>query len=227
MIWAITIAVKSFGVFPPLKTDNIVIDSLIFIVLAFVVGHFVQFRSREKTQETIKKKFWNGTFVSNQFLIKDNKFCPDFKRQRYIQLLQEHFNLKSADAQILETPENPEAKTISDGMYRSCLTFITDQKIGEKATKANEYYNFFRGLSTTSFYSTIVFGISFIAILVQRFAESNFSFNAFYKSALIPFLLAIFFGYATRAFQIRAKQRGELHVAEVFDSMAGYFSKES
>jgi len=137
--------------------------------------------------------------------------------------LQNHFGLKAEDAQVLENGSDG-AKAISDGMYRSCLTFITDEKTGEKAIKANEYYNFFRGLSTTSFYTSVILSIDFIYILVRSFIRRATS-SAF--QALVLLLLAIFFGYAVYAFRVRAKQRGELHVAEVFDSAAGYFAKEA
>lgn len=224
LIWVCTIAAKSFGVVSDLETENIVTDSLIFVVMAFVVGHFIQFRSKQKTEATIKEKFWDGDFVSRQFLVKGNKFCPEPKRQRYIQLLQDHFGLQLEDAQILESSGKEEARTISDGMYRSCFTFITDEKIGEKAIKANEYYNFFRGLSTTSAYASVILSIDFIYVLVRFFVYRTTS-SVF--QALVLLLLAIFFGYAVHAFRVRAKQRGELHVAEVLDSMTGYFAKEA
>jgi len=224
LIWICIIAVKTLGLVSNLKTENIITDSLIFIVLAFVVGHFIQFRSKQRTEVTIKKKFWYGAFVSDQFLLKNNKFCSEFKRQKYIQLLQKHFELKPEEAQILEEPDNSEAKKVSNDMYRTCLTFVTDRKVGEKATKANEYYNFFRGLSTTCFYSSVI--LSFVCIYsLACFLRNCTDFNI--SRSLIPLLLAVFSGYSTYAFQIRAKQRGELHVTEVFESTIGYFADKN
>ncbi len=125
-------ALKILGI-TELKTQNIVTDSLSFIVLAFVIGHLIQFRSKEKTEKTIKNKYWSGSFVSNLFLVKGNRFCPEYDRQRYIQILQEHLGLKTADTQELENTDNDNAKIISQSMYRKCLTLIEDKNIGIKA----------------------------------------------------------------------------------------------
>jgi cbb3-type cytochrome oxidase subunit 3 len=132
--------------------------------------------------------------------------------------------LAEESAKILDDHENEEATVISHGMYRECFTFITDKGIGQKATKANEYYNFFRGLSTTCVYSTIISVMDCVYLSIRFFTNKTFVGLA---HALTTLVLTIFFGYAVYAFRIRAKQRGELHVAEVFDSMAGYFAEKS
>lgn len=223
LLWVYMVVAGSLEALSVLKTENAFTESLAFIVLAFVVGHLVQFRSRQKTQETIKKKYWSSGLVSNQFLVKDNQFCTEFDRQRYIQLLQKHLGLRPEEAQILEEPGNDTAKEISHSMYRTCSTLATDKGIGAKATKANEYYNFFRGLSTTCAYSSILFMVNFIYVLIRFFMkDSTFSIN----QTLTLLFLVIFFAYAAYAFRLRAKQRGERHVAEVFSSMVGYFTEK-
>jgi len=222
ILWICSVMAKDLGVLSVLEMGNVFTESLAFIVLAFVVGHFIQFRSRQKTEVTIKEKYWSNAFVSEAFLLKDNEFCSEFKRHRYINLLQKHFGLTGESAKILDD-ENEEARLISHGMYRECFTFITDKGIGQKSTKANEYYNFFRGLSTTCVYSTIVSAMDFVYLSIRFFTHRTFVGLA---HALTMLALTIFFGYAVYAFRIRAKQRGELHVAEVFDSMAGYFAEK-
>jgi len=223
LLWVCMVVAGNLEVLSVLETGNAFAESLAFIVLAFVVGHLIQFRSKQRTEKTIKRKYWSNSFVSSQFLIKGNQFCVEPNRQRYIQLLQKHLGLKSEEAQILKDFGNDTAKEISHSMYRICFTLTTDKGIGAKATKANEYYNFFRGLSTTCVYSSIIFTADLIYVLI-RFLINDSSFPV--SHAIVTLLLAVFFGYASYAFRIRAKQRGELHVAEVFDSMAAHFAEK-
>lgn len=223
MLWICAVLVRDLGIFSAPKMGNIFTESLAFIVLAFVIGHFVQYRSQRGTEVTIKKKHWSGAFVSEGFLLKDNKFCPEFKRQRYISLLQKHFGLDEESAKVLKDRENEEARAISHSMYRECFTFITDKGIGVKAIKANEYYSFFRGLSIACVYSSIISAIDFVYLVIRFFANRTIANLA---HASIMLVLTIFFGYAVHAFRISAKQRGELHVTEVFDSMVGYFAEK-
>lgn len=224
ILWICSVMAKDLGVLSALETGNVFTESLAFIVLAFVVGHFVQFRSKQKTEATIKEKYWSNAFVSEAFLLRDNEFCSEFKRRRYINLLQKHFGLAEESVNTLVDHESEEARVISHGMYRECFTFITDKGLGQKATKANEYYNFFRGLSTTCVYSIIVSVLDFVYLSIRFFTHRTFVGLA---HSLTMLVLTIFFGYAVYAFRIRAKQRGELHVAEVFDSIAGYFAEKS
>ncbi len=222
LIWVCITAVKTLGLAANLKTENVITDSLTFIVLAFILGHFIQFRSKQRTESTIKKSFWSGSLVSEQFLVKNNKFCSEFERQRYIQILREHFTLGEDDIQILEKTDNPEAKKISHSMYQQCFSFITDKGIGDRAVKANEYFNFFRGLSTACVYSGFIFAIVFTFTLIRSLVN-RFYLDIFHL--LILFLLAIFFCYASYTFRVRASQRGESHVADVFRSVASLFAK--
>lgn len=224
IIWICTVLAKYLGILSALKTGNILTESLAFIVLAFVVGNFIQYRSQRGTEIRIKKKHWSGAFVSERFLLKASKLCPEFKRQRYINLLQKYFVLDEKNAKILEDSESKEAREISHSMYRECFTFITDKGIGAKAIKANEYYNFFRGLSTTCAYLSIIFATGSTYLLVRFFANRTATNLA---HAMIMLLFTVLFGYAVHAFRISAKQRGELHVTEVFDSMTGYFTEKS
>lgn len=205
-----------------LTTGNTILDPIIFLVFSFILGHFIQFRGRYGLEKRLKEKKWGG-WVSEQFLIKGNQFCSEVKRRIYIDRVVKKLRFKKEDIKVLENnyldeEDKKKAMKISQDIYRSCFTIITDRGMGEKARVANTYYSFFRGVSIACFYSAILI---LVLIAYQMYKIYLLKELVFTLHVIINIIVFLLFGYLWESFKERAKDRGEMHVREVFDSFLG------
>lgn len=220
LIWAIILFVKNLEILSSLKTINEFTDTLGFIIIAFILGHFIQYRAKVKLEPSIKKKYWNGAFFSEQYLIKDKSFCSEIDRQKFLKMAKEKFGYNNKELQKLDS-DSDDAKKISHSIYRKAYALINNEGIAERAATANTYYTFFRGLSTSSFYSALLFVAQFLIKIGENWWA--WSWNVIKKDLIIPLLFVIFFFYLKECFKDRAKQRGELHVEQVFNSAYSFY----
>ncbi|PKP59886.1 hypothetical protein CVT91_05990 [Candidatus Atribacteria bacterium HGW-Atribacteria-1] len=220
LIWSFILFAKSINVLNYLTTLNTFIDTLVFTIIAFVLGHFIQYKSRQIIEPKMKKKYWNGAFVSEQFLIKNNKFCYEIDRQKFLKTAREQFRCSIEELKELDS-DTEEARKISHSIYKKAYSLINNAGINERATTANIYYNFFRGLSATCFCSALLFLVQSIIKILENWGACSWEFIK--EDLLIPSLLMIFFFYLMICFIDRARQRGELHVEQTFNSMYVYY----
>ncbi|GAF90292.1 unnamed protein product, partial [marine sediment metagenome] len=209
LIWSIILFAKSINVLNYFTTFNTFIDTLVFTIIAFVLGHFIQYKSRQIIEPKMKKKYWNGAFVSEQFLIKNNKFCYEIDRQKFLKMAREQFKYSIEELKELDS-DTEEARKISHSVYKKAYSLINNAEINERATTANIYYNFFRGLSLTCFCSSLLFLVQLVIKILENWGACSWEFIK--EDLLIPSLLVIFFFYLMICFIDRARQRGELHV---------------
>ncbi len=219
-MWSIILFAKGFGILGSLATINEITDTLGFIIIAFILGHFVQYKAKQKLEPNIKRKFWNGGFFSEQYLLKNNKFCSDTDRTKYLKMAKEKFGYTEEELKKLEN-DSSEAKELSHAIYRKAYSLINNEGIAERAATANIYYNFFRGLTTASFYSAILFFVQFITKIIENL--SSLSWEVIKKELSTSLFLAIFFLYLSGCFKDRARQRGELHVEQTFNSAYTFY----
>jgi len=220
LIWSIILFAKSINVLNYLTTFNTFTDTLGFIIIAFTLGHFIQYKSKQIIEPKIKKKYWNGAFVSEQFLIKNNKFCYEVDRLKFLKMAMSNFRYSKEELKELNS-DTEKAKKLSHSIYRKAYSLINNAGIDERATTANVYYNFFRGLSATCFCSALLFLVQFVIKILENWGAYSWEFIK--EDLLIPFLLMIFFFYLMSCFIDRARQRGELHVEQTFNSAYIYY----
>jgi len=215
LIWSILLFIKSLGILDSLATVNELTDTLCFVIIAFIVGHFIQHRAKLKLEPSIKKKYWKGAFISDQYLIKNSGFCSEVDRQKYVKMAKEKFSYNEKELEKLNNISE-ESKEICHSIYRKAYALINNEGIAERAAIANTYYNFFRGLTVAFLYSAMLFLLLFIIKVVENWWAWNWA--TIKKDLLIPVLLTIFFLYLKECFKERTRQRGELHVEQVFNS---------
>ena len=221
LLWAIISFLKGLGVVQIFSATNTLTDTISFVILAFIVGHLVQAGAKSRLEKNIKERYWNGAFVSEIFLLRGNRLCNEIDREKFIDLATKQLGYAEAELKILENDTN-EARQMSHSIYRKAYSFINNNKIGERAAIANTYYNFFRGLSEASFYSTIIFIVQFAVVIVEKFLlEKNWYY--FRTNGVLPLVLFLILGCAYIIFRDRARQRGELHVGEVFNSAYSFY----
>lgn len=194
-----------------LPSLNVFSDSLVFVVLAFVAGHFIQYFSKYTIEQLGKKVFWRGFFFSQWFLVQGSGFCPDFQRQHYVKVAKENFGFSDSTLAALEVKDMnkadnqalDKARNISQAIYRRFDAYASDKNIGGKALIQNTFYSFFRGL-------TLVTVLGFIALATLAFKICS----VYLGTLAVVHLLAIL------AFFHRMKERGELYIRGLFDSVA-------
>lgn len=215
LIWAITVFARGFEALAYLRTINEFTDVLGFAIIAFILGHFVQYRAKLKLEPSIKNKYWNRAFVSEQYLVKGKGFSSKIDREKFLKMAKEKLGYNAEELAKLDT-DSEESRKISHSIYRKAYALINNEGVAERAATANTYYNFFRGVTVSCLYSAILFLMQFIIKIVRNWWTCSLDIAK--KELLIPLLLAAFFFYLKKCFMDRARQRGELHVEQVFNS---------
>ena len=220
LIWSFILFAKSIGILACLTTFNTFTDTLGFIIIAFVLGHFIQYKSKQIIEPKIKRKYWNGAFVSEQFMIKNNNFCDEIDRLKFLKMAMERFKYSQEELKKLDS-NTEEARKLSHSIYRKAYSLINNVEINERATTVNVYYNFFRGLSVTCFCSALLFLVQSLIKILENWGACSWEFIK--EDVLIAVFFKFFFFYLTSCFIDRARQRGELHVEQTFNSMYIYY----
>ncbi len=243
--WAIQAAFKFSGYSAYLGTGTWVSDSLTFLIFAFVVGHIIQYRSRIRFEVPLRWRLWSPRvfrdgLISENYLLKERVVyrqvpLTESRRASFVDLAKKHFNTSDAEAEEFEHWQQDQkrlenAQKVSHSIYRSALTFVNDKGIGRKVEVANVYYNFFRGLTTASFYSTIVFLASFAIQLAGIWQPDKWNIMLALsrnRDAIFALLFAGVFFYARYVFKQRAINRGFHHVRETLESCFNLLRQES
>lgn len=193
---------------------NVVTESLMFIILAYVLGLIIQYFSKYSIESLVKWLSWKGTFFSNIFLIKDAKKCTELARKRYLDIVKSRFGFNNKDLKILDTKnifdkknkiKLKKAEDISYSIYRAVDGYTYDRGIAKKAHAQNNYYSLFRGLSLSFLFIGLLF-----SVLIYKSIHFQTFHNIIYLS--LSFLFFIIF-------LIRTKERGELYVRGLFESL--------
>jgi hypothetical protein len=247
-----------------LNIDNIITESLLFILLSFLIGHVIQALAKSTVEKRINKINWNDSKPGEIYLIKGNPLCPEVKRKRIIELLHKKFRFSTKEiefyeklkqeANVLLEKSQREAKELSPQDAKEFLensqkevkkllekpqkeaqelsyfysllffTFIMDKGIGEIARIQMIFYHFFRGLVLSSLFSFVVFSILFIYRLNEILPINLSNFKGLeIIQILYPLTMAILFLLFIKLFEVRAKQRAEYYIDEVYNSVIGYF----
>lgn len=183
-----------------------------FVVLAYALGHLVQFAAKYTIEPLVKRIFWNGSFFSEWFLVKGHSACSEKTRKSYIEVARRGFNFPEEVLSLLELPQGtPEeitkAREVSQDVYRRFDSYAMDKGLAVKATTQNAFYAFFRGLALVS----LVGGVLFLSVAYGR-RDAAF--------ALVGLALLA----STAAFMQRARERGQFYIRGLFDSVATHFS---
>jgi hypothetical protein len=215
LIWSIVLFAKGFNILTSFVTFNEIIDTLGFIIIAFILGHFIQYKAKQKLEPKIKRKFWGGVFFSEHYLLKNKKFCSEIDRMKFLKMAKERFGYTEDELKNLDN-DSEKAKKLSHTIYRKSYALINNEGVAERAAMANSYYNFFKGLSIASFYSANLFLAQFLLKVLENI--TSWSCGIIKEDLAIPLLLTVFFFYLKGCFENKARQRGELHIEQTFNS---------
>ncbi len=198
-----------------LLLGNAAAESLTLIILAYMLGQIIQFLSKYTVELLIKRIFWKGTFYSNIYLMKAAGKCSEKAREKYLNIISKKFNYSKNDLKLLETnrifeedkeEKRQKAEQLSYRIYRNIDHYTKDNSLAKKAHLQNNYYGLFRNLSFSSLILIIVYVTSMVFSVIDSSTKN--------------ILLSIFFLITFLIFFIRTKQRGELYIKGLYESLS-------
>lgn len=190
--------------------DSLILDSLIYLCVAFVIGNVIQYLSRLIVEPLIKKVFWFGHFYSEIFLIEKYSMVTKVDLNNFLVVAHNQLGFSKETLQILnkvsESEENLEAYNISQSVYRVADAKTQDDGIAQKAHTQNVYYSLFRNLC---FLSLFFFLIALLTFFLTGFNNPN----QLIIYTLISIILAIVFFF-------RSRDKGEEYINGLFWSLS-------
>ena len=210
LFWAIVIALSPVAGTHPLPTSNLIVDSAMFAVLAYTLGHLVQFAAQHTVEPVLKRLFWSGAFFSEWLLVKGRGGCSESARRTYVDIARHVFGLSEGYLSALDLSDATDrdlerAREVSQAVYQRFDSYAADHGLAAKATIQNAFYAFFRG---TAFVSAAA-GLLLVVVGAGSHGVGIAVLGAASFLSSVPFA-------------VRARERGELYVRGVFDSVAAH-----
>lgn len=194
-------------------TGNTIVDPILLLAVAYLVGHLLQFLSKYSIEIIIKRLFWNGYFFSEIFLVAGYRKCNETELNRYLaysenelKIEKESINLLRDPATISDEAKRKVATGISQTIYRTIDARSSDTSKGQKAQLQNIFHSFFRNFAMVF----LILGVLDLLSLVIHPAEMTLKLLG---TATLNILLMGIFLY-------QAKQRGEYYIRGLFWSNA-------
>lgn len=189
-------------------TGNDIVDGVLLLILAYFVGHVLQFFSKMIIEPILKYFFWEGHFYSEIILLgPKKKIEPELLdgvvayAETDLKLPHEKLDLLKDKEILTNESKAKEARKISNLIYRKIDARTTDTK-AQKAQLQNTFYSFFRNFSMC-FMALFLFDLGFIILGLMPLNPRNL-FSIFLVIAM------------TAIFIFQAKQRAELYVKGLF-----------
>jgi hypothetical protein len=168
------------GEVPTLLGDSGLFASVVFILAAFVLGHFVQTVAHSLPEKLLKRLFWAGRYPSQILFFKGHRLVSGTERERHIAMLREvglasDEVVKVWDGELTIGWFRGSVKGIDKGQFAQgtegaqfafnrIRNHLTDQKAGIRASSAEAYYQFFRGGFTGAGLTAMALALEIVAL---------------------------------------------------------------
>jgi hypothetical protein len=189
-------------------TGNEIVDGVLLLIVAYFIGHILQFFSKVIIEPLIKFFYWEGHFYSEIILLGPKKRIEPELLDRIVVYAETDLKLPHDKLVLLKDNEiltneikAKEARKISNLIYRMIDARTSDTK-GEKAQLQNTFYSFFRNFSMC-FLALLLFDLGFIILGLMSINPRNIF------SIIIVIIMSAIFLY-------QAKQRAELYIKGLF-----------
>jgi hypothetical protein len=190
-------------------TGNQFVDPVLFLAIAYFIGHVLQFFSKLTIEPLLKKMYWEGHFFSEIFLLGPLGKCEPELLSRTIIFAENELKFPKEMLSLLNDNEiltneikKKEAMRISHSIYRIIDAKSYDSSKGQKALLQNTFYSFFRNF-------TICFvGILILNSIFALMGLMDLNIRNVFNFLFISLMIVIFFH--------QAKQRAELYVKGLF-----------
>ena len=194
-------------------TGNTIVDPILLLAIAYLIGHLLQFLSKYSIETLIKKLFWDGYYFSEIFLVAAYKKCSEVELNRYLSFAENDMKVPKDKLELLLDPHVTHDKnkmkiatSLSHTIYRIIDAKSSDTAKGQKAQLQNIFHSFFRNLAMLF----LILGILDVFAIVLHTTDMNLKMIAL---VVLNFVL-------TGIFLFQAKQRGEYYLKGLFWSIA-------
>lgn len=192
-------------------SDNPAIDTLIFLIMSFVIGGFFHQLSRYFVEPVIKHIFWKGRFYSEIYLVSKYGRCQDPLRSQIVANARSLFQFDEASLDSLESnlrpAGSPDPHLVSHQICRRFDYYTSDHDLAKKGHTANALYSLYRTMTLTIF----IVGILLIA---------SYSWNISSLSSLAKVILTIFSFVGAGLFLMRTRNEGQRYVEGILGSVS-------
>lgn len=190
----------------PVKLDDGVINSIIFLVISYFIG-VIMHEVSQFVQETILKRIWGG-MPSEKFLLNSDRTCSDIEKQSYYKLAKEVY-------QIDETGYDKNKSQLVFDRFRTALQLTGKD---ERSQLFNTYYGMYRNFSTGTlicFFAYLIYSMVYLfnLIFLKKAITTDYSFIATGLAMLIFTLILL----------RRTRRFGETYVKYVYRGFAEYY----
>lgn len=181
---------------------------IVYIIISYILGHILHYLSKLVIEPIIKKVYWEGGYYSEIILF------HHLKSNEFIEIARTFFDINVRNLTHVINKENISkteklvAMKESHFIFKTFNSYAQNEGISKKAEIQNSMYGFFRCMSFTCLISSVIY---IIYLLNSSFTLKN------------CILISIFIGSGF-IFGIRAKERGETYVKEIFYGLKAYFS---
>jgi hypothetical protein len=194
-------------------TGNVIVDPILLLAIAYLIGHLLQFLSKFSIELLLKKIFWDGYYYSEIFLVAAKVKCSEIEFNRYLLFAENEMKIPNDKLEILRDPQvlydkkkMNAATNLSHTIYRLLDAKASDTAKGQKAQLQNIFHSFFRNLSMLF----LILGILDVLDLLLDISDATLKMMAL---IVLNFILMGIFLY-------QAKQRGEYYIKGLFWSIA-------
>jgi len=194
-----------------LITGNTAIDTLLFLIIGFIIGALSHQLSRYSIEPLVRRLFWHGRFYSDIYLVKRYQLCEEPLRDHIIDTAKSFFHFDSTSLSALDSDEItgkfPDPHVVSHQLFRQFDYYTMDNDLAKKGHVANAFYSLYRSMTLMTFILAILFVISLL--------WDASSIESSYKV-----VLAVLSFLASIAFLFRTRNEGQAYVQGVLSSLS-------
>lgn len=217
---------------PQFTGEGGLLGSIVFILAAFILGHFVQGVAHTFPEWLLKRVFWGGFYPSNIMFFNNQQILFNKEKKAIISRAIAERLISLEDSKLWEQPfvtgwfrpirplrryrlneEVKEAIEHSRLTFNRINIFLTDSNLGKRVEVAETYYQFFRGTFTATFISALILLFEYWFLVHSPTTLEPHIAKSLLAGSVIALILTIIFIWRARG----SGQRYAREVVRAFD----------
>lgn len=205
-----------------------IFESVIFIVLSFIVGNFIQVVSHLGPEERLKREYWKGYYPSQFMFFKNNPVIDEHARKDLLEACLKNgwLSKEEIDEFNLEKKVSVEAISKATNLFSYLRVHLEKGDVNHRIRGAEGYYLFYRGMFVASIWAAIILLIPVILFLLDKLVFALFSLDlstiSLGRSMLSASWAAVCFVF-WRKFRWRARGAAQGFAREVVRAVCSEF----
>lgn len=197
-----------------------IFNSIIFILMSFILGNFFQTISHGRPEKRLKEKFWKGLYPSQIMFFPNNQVINESMRHKFINYCLEHTMLCQEDIEKSISVEQYDHEILEKVtvVFDILRVSFENTSFGSRISTAESHYLFFRGMFVSAFWAGILSLITVIyASVSPLFSDCGISVPINIIENRIPALIVtlVFSVILWRTFRWRCRGAAQGFAREV------------